>query len=211
MPAFQAFASLYVAGLINNHLIPLKQELEGVEVRSAQIGASQLWNPWPHKGKTRKARGRKKEKGIGTSSCFQTPASVRMRLLYNYVLYTVRLGMSPPPDYPAPSGHGDVLQRVVASRPLWELGFTPEEVYDLYWARGFHSCAPPGKPTASGRFGPVAYPRDCVAIRHYRPFRFTHKMVNRWFKGRTILIGNAAHVFPPCGRQGIACGVADSY
>lgn len=67
MPAFQAFASLYVAGLINNHLIPLKQELEGVEVRSAQIGASQLWNPWPHKGKTRKAGGGKK-KGQGRAS-----------------------------------------------------------------------------------------------------------------------------------------------
>lgn len=45
--AFQAFTALYAAGLINDHLMPLKQELEGVEVRSAHIGASQLWNPWP--------------------------------------------------------------------------------------------------------------------------------------------------------------------
>lgn len=35
--------------------------------------------------------------------------------------------------------------------PLWDLGYTPDEVYDLYWPRGFHFCAPPGKPTARGR------------------------------------------------------------
>ncbi|KAI1253335.1 hypothetical protein MGN70_005543 [Eutypa lata] len=154
-------------------------------------------------------------------------------------------------DLPTPETH--------PAFPLWELGLTPEEVYDLYWPRGFHFCAPPGKPTASGRFGPhegrlwrhefaqhdynetmncedllwehiapmitrssgkesqafpsgpVAYPRDCITIMRCRPFRFTHKMVNRWFEGRTILIGDAAHVFPPFGGQGIACGVADSH
>ncbi|KAI0407049.1 hypothetical protein F4802DRAFT_555458 [Xylaria palmicola] len=58
--------------------------------------------------------------------------------------------------------------------------------------------------------GEVMYPRDCIEIRHCRPFRFTHKVVNQWFHDRTILIGDAAHVFPPFGGQGIASGLRDA-
>ncbi|KAI0019446.1 monooxygenase-like protein [Xylariomycetidae sp. FL0641] len=143
--------------------------------------------------------------------------------------------------------------------PLWDLGYTPEAIYDLYWPSGWHFCSPPGKPTAAGRFGPhevrlwrhefaqndwhesmdaesllwehllpmvtrggnddhqrfpcgrVTYPRDCIEIRRCRPFRFTHKMVNKWYANRTILIGDAAHVFPPFGGQGIASGLRDAH
>jgi 2-polyprenyl-6-methoxyphenol hydroxylase-like FAD-dependent oxidoreductase len=38
--------------------------------------------------------------------------------------------------------------------PAWELGMSPNEVYDLFWPKGWHFCSPPGKPTATGRFGP---------------------------------------------------------
>ncbi|KAI1745378.1 monooxygenase-like protein [Xylaria scruposa] len=58
--------------------------------------------------------------------------------------------------------------------------------------------------------GEVTYPLDCVKIRRCRPFRFTHKVVNKWFDDRTILIGDAAHVFPPFGGQGIASGLRDA-
>jgi 2-polyprenyl-6-methoxyphenol hydroxylase-like FAD-dependent oxidoreductase len=153
---------------------------------------------------------------------------------------------------PTPGTHPDF--------PLWKLGMTPLEVYDLFWPKGWHFCAPPGKPTASGRFGPyesgywrheyrqdgwdpktmdaekmfwehlipmvtrtsgrdnipfpsgaVTFPRDCIDIVRCRPFTFSHKVVNRWFSGRTILIGDAAHVFPPFGGQGIASGVRDAH
>ncbi|KAH8655231.1 hypothetical protein BX600DRAFT_500470 [Xylariales sp. PMI_506] len=145
------------------------------------------------------------------------------------------------------------------SLPLWKLGYTPEDVYDLFWPIGWHFCSPPGKAIAAGRFGPyherlwrfefeqgdwdgsmdaekllweqldrmlirhrdtryqklpcgeVAFPRDCVEIRRCREFRFTHKVVNKWFDGRTVLIGDAAHVFPPFGGQGIASGVRDAH
>lgn len=142
--------------------------------------------------------------------------------------------------------------------PLWDLGYTPEQVYDLFWPQGWHFCSPPGKATASGRFGPhserlwrhefrqedwnesmdavellwahlepmisrdsdehgrkfpqsVQFPRECIEIIRCRPFRFVHKVVNRWFDKRTILIGDAAHVFPPFAGQGIGSGVRDAH
>lgn len=141
---------------------------------------------------------------------------------------------------------------------LWELGYTPQQVYDLFWPEGWHFCSPPGKPTASGRFGPhserlwrhefrqasahetrdvqqllwehlspmitrecdedgrkfqssVQFPRDCITVLRCEPFRFTHKVVNRWYDKRTILIGDAAHVFPPFAGQGIASGLRDAH
>ncbi|KAH7126058.1 hypothetical protein EDB81DRAFT_910869 [Dactylonectria macrodidyma] len=141
---------------------------------------------------------------------------------------------------------------------LWKLGYSPDEIYDLFWPEGWHFCSPPGKATASGRFGPhsdrtwrhelcqevwdesmdaealfwdhitpmitrrhdekgrnfseaVVFPRDCIKILRCRPFKFTHKVVNRWFHKRTILIGDAAHVFPPFAGQGIASGVRDAH
>jgi 2-polyprenyl-6-methoxyphenol hydroxylase-like FAD-dependent oxidoreductase len=143
--------------------------------------------------------------------------------------------------------------------PLWKLGFTPERVYDFFWPAGWHFCSPPGKATATGRFGTVAdrfwrhefaepnwndsmdpvallwqhllpmitrsqdelgkafpdgnvtFPLDCIEIRRCRPFTFCQKVVNKWFNNRIILIGDAAHVFPPFGGQGIACGIRDAH
>uniref|UniRef100_A0A0D2Y1M9 FAD-binding domain-containing protein n=1 Tax=Fusarium oxysporum (strain Fo5176) TaxID=660025 RepID=A0A0D2Y1M9_FUSOF len=152
---------------------------------------------------------------------------------------------------PTPETHPDF--------PLWKFGYSPQEVYDLFWPIGWHFCTPPGKATASGRFGPyeerlwrhefaqdealikdnseelfwehitpmitleedrsrkhefdgpVKYPQDCIEILRCRPFHFVHKVVDRWFSGRTILIGDAAHVFPPFAGQGIGSGVRDAH
>ncbi|KAI1471119.1 uncharacterized protein F4812DRAFT_467328 [Daldinia caldariorum] len=143
--------------------------------------------------------------------------------------------------------------------PLWDLGFNPDAVYDLFWPKGWHFCSPPGRATAAGRFGPhadrlwrheieyndwddstdaekllwenlepmitrtkdtsnkifpggaVTYPRDCISFIRCRPYLFTHKVVNKWYHGRVVLIGDAAHVFPPFGGQGIACGFRDAH
>ncbi|KAI8281956.1 3-(3-hydroxy-phenyl)propionate/3-hydroxycinnamic acid hydroxylase [Colletotrichum sp. SAR 10_98] len=143
--------------------------------------------------------------------------------------------------------------------PLWKYGYTPDEVYELFWPVGWHFCSPPGRPTATGRFGPhadrtwrhefrvdefggpiypeelfwehisqsitlredpvrghhfdeaIEYPRDCIEILRCRPFKFVHKCVNRWYDKRTLLIGDAAHVFPPFAGQGIASGVRDAH
>lgn len=142
--------------------------------------------------------------------------------------------------------------------PLWKHGYSPDDVYNLFWPEGWHFCSPPGKATASGRFGPheenmwrhefrqenwdesmdseallwehltpmitrrgdqhgrtftppVVFPRDCIEILRCRPFRFAHKVVNRWFHKRTILIGDAAHVFPPFAGQGMGSGIRDAH
>ncbi|OAL22285.1 hypothetical protein AYO22_07329 [Fonsecaea multimorphosa] len=39
---------------------------------------------------------------------------------------------------------------------------------------------------------------------------FAAKIVNRWYCRKTMLIGDAAHVFPPFGGQGIATGIRDA-
>lgn len=58
---------------------------------------------------------------------------------------------------------------------------------------------------------PMSFPSDCVEIKRCRHFKFVQKVVNKWFHNRTILIGDAAHVFPPFGGQGIACGTRDAH
>ncbi|KAH8654336.1 hypothetical protein BGZ61DRAFT_373624 [Ilyonectria robusta] len=122
--------------------------------------------------------------------------------------------------------------------PLWKLGYKPEEVWDIFWPEGFHFCNDPVMPVATGRFGPaderfwrsgesihplfplgrqginpegpVRFPWDCVEVLRCAPAYFSHRVVNQWSHNRTILIGDAAHVFPPFGAQGIANGVRDS-
>ena len=41
--------------------------------------------------------------------------------------------------------------------------------------------------------------------------RFAAKVANRWYCRNTIIIGDAAHVFPPFGGQGIASGIRDAH
>ena len=44
--AFQAFVALHGAGLVNDYLMPLIEELQGVEARPAKFEVSEQWNPW---------------------------------------------------------------------------------------------------------------------------------------------------------------------
>lgn len=66
---------------------------------------------------------------------------------------------------------------------------------------------------AGRRFGlkdEVKYPEDCIEILRSRPFSFQARSCNKWALGRVILTGDAAHVFPPFGGQGIASGFRDA-
>jgi 2-polyprenyl-6-methoxyphenol hydroxylase-like FAD-dependent oxidoreductase len=56
----------------------------------------------------------------------------------------------------------------------------------------------------------VAFPEDCITVIRCRPFTFAARSCNKWALGRVILCGDAAHVFPPFGGQGIASGFRDA-
>ncbi|KAJ3466376.1 hypothetical protein MRS44_007034 [Fusarium solani] len=56
----------------------------------------------------------------------------------------------------------------------------------------------------------VMYPLDCVEVLRCRPFRFSARSCNKWALGRVVLCGDAAHVFPPFGGQGIASAFRDA-
>ncbi|KAJ5083001.1 monooxygenase [Penicillium argentinense] len=143
------------------------------------------------------------------------------------------------------------------SFPLWDLGYTSEEVYDLFFPADFRFLCNPDRPAVCGRFGrpedrlwrfefvissdedgmematrdrvrevvfpylthpgsryglkeKVEYPEDCIEVLRSRPFRFSARSCNRWALGRVILCGDAAHVFPPFGGQGITSGFRDA-
>ncbi|KAJ5757375.1 uncharacterized protein N7511_006069 [Penicillium nucicola] len=141
--------------------------------------------------------------------------------------------------------------------PLWRLGYTPEQVYDIFFPASFRFVCNPERPAVCGRFGlpsdrlwrfefvvragedgeemskpdniqkvvfpyithpgsryslmqDVAFPEDCIRVLRSRPFRFSARSCNRWSHGRVVLCGDAAHVFPPFGGQGIASGFRDA-
>ncbi|PYH95482.1 monooxygenase [Aspergillus ellipticus CBS 707.79] len=56
----------------------------------------------------------------------------------------------------------------------------------------------------------VQFPEDCIEVLRCRPFTFSSRTCNMWAKDRVILCGDAAHVFPPFGGQGIASGFRDA-
>lgn len=129
--------------------------------------------------------------------------------------------------------------------PLWQLGYSPEEVYDAFFPQQFRFLCNPKRPAVCGRFGPpqdrlwrfefvvqknengyemakheqikqivfpyvthqgkryslpndIQYPEDCIEILRSRPFKFSARSCNKWAVGRVMLVGDAAHVFPPC-------------
>jgi FAD binding domain len=141
--------------------------------------------------------------------------------------------------------------------PLWNLGYTAEDVFDLFFPNEFRFLCNPRRPAVCGRFGPpadrlwrfefvvrkgedpmamaepestskiihpyithpgsryglsspVQYPTDCIRTLRSRPFCFSARSCNKWALGRVILAGDAAHVFPPFGGQGIASGFRDA-
>ncbi|KPI35262.1 3-(3-hydroxy-phenyl)propionate/3-hydroxycinnamic acid hydroxylase [Cyphellophora attinorum] len=141
--------------------------------------------------------------------------------------------------------------------PLWALGYSPEDVYDLFFPTQFRFLCNPNRAAVCGRFGPpedrlwrfefavhegedptkmasyqqtsriikpyithsgsryglagpVSYPEDCITTLRSRAFGFSARSCNVWASGRVIVAGDAAHVFPPFGGQGITSGFRDS-
>ncbi|KAJ5681967.1 uncharacterized protein N7477_001907 [Penicillium maclennaniae] len=81
---------------------------------------------------------------------------------------------------------------------------TPHKIRDIVFPYLRHSGARYGLDTG------VEFPTDCIKVLRSRPFRFAARKCNKWAMGRVILCGDAAHVFPPFGGQGIASGFRDA-
>ncbi|KAM5527617.1 putative monooxygenase [Fusarium oxysporum f. sp. phaseoli] len=151
---------------------------------------------------------------------------------------------------PTPRTHPDF--------PLWEKGYTPQQIYDAFFPTDFRFLCNPVRAAVCGRFGlnsdrlwrfefvvlagenptemakedqvaavvypyithpgsrydintkSITYPLDCIEVLRCRPFRFSARSCNKWSLGRVVLCGDAAHVFPPFGGQGIASAFRDA-
>ncbi|KAH9844686.1 putative monooxygenase [Teratosphaeria destructans] len=204
-------------------------------------------------GNTRRLRGRflvgadgktgyTRKKYLEPRGIMMAQASTRH---YEEVWVAINLKMT----LPTPQTHPDF--------PLWSLGYTPEQVYDLFFPTNFRFLCNPERAAVCGRFGvvqrrlwrfeyvvkegedgeklcqpesikqivypylrhpgsryglthDVEYPEDCIQTLRARPFLFSARSCNKWAEGRVILCGDAAHVFPPFGGQGIASGFRDA-
>ncbi|TKA60779.1 hypothetical protein B0A55_12547 [Friedmanniomyces simplex] len=150
---------------------------------------------------------------------------------------------------PTPKTHPDF--------PLWQLGYTPEDVYDAFFPPNFRFLCNPARPSVCGRFGlpgdrlwrfefvvgsaedparmatdeetskiihpyithpgskyglrhDIRFPTDCIETLRSRPFNFLARSCNYWALNRVLIVGDAAHVFPPFGGQGITSGFRDA-
>ncbi|MED7952613.1 FAD-dependent monooxygenase [Streptomyces sp. BE303] len=54
-------------------------------------------------------------------------------------------------------------------------------------------------------------PTTATALRWSSVFRISHRLADRYREGRLLLAGDAAHVHPPTGAQGMNTGVQDAY
>ncbi|KAH7141795.1 hypothetical protein EDB81DRAFT_760644 [Dactylonectria macrodidyma] len=91
----------------------------------------------------------------------------------------------------------------------WEVGqvmSTPDKIRQVVCPYITHAGTRYGLPSSTQ----IQYPQDCIEVLRSRPYQFAAKSCNKWARGRVILCGDAAHVFPPFGGQGITSGFRDA-
>lgn len=79
-----------------------------------------------------------------------------------------------------------------------------EKVNEILWPYWTH----PG--SRYGLAKDVRFPDDCIEMINVVSYTFEARTCNKWHVGRTLLLGDAAHVFPPYGGQGVRCGMIDA-
>ncbi|KAL5324759.1 hypothetical protein ACEPPN_005876 [Leptodophora sp. 'Broadleaf-Isolate-01'] len=115
------------------------------------------------------------------------------------------------PDRPAVCGRfGPAEER------LWRFEYvvlSGEDGHEMASSKNLKKVIYPYLTHPGSRYGlphDLSYPEDCITVLRSRPFTFSARSCNRWAQGRVILCGDAAHVFPPFGAQGIASGFRDA-
>jgi 2-polyprenyl-6-methoxyphenol hydroxylase-like FAD-dependent oxidoreductase len=105
----------------------------------------------------------------------------------------------------------------LADDRLWRFEFVVlpgEQGNDMASPENIHKVVYPYITHPGSKYGlavaGVQFPSDCIEVLRCRPFRFSARSCNVWAKGRVVLCGDAAHVFPPFGGQGIASGFRDA-
>ncbi|KAH7231993.1 hypothetical protein B0J15DRAFT_517711 [Fusarium solani] len=115
------------------------------------------------------------------------------------------------PDRPAVCGRFGL-----ESDRLWRLEFVVQEGEDdneMAKPEMIRKVVFPYLRHPGSRYGlseDIEFPEDCIQVLRCRPFRFYARSCDKWALGRVILCGDAAHVFPPFGGQGIASGFRDA-
>ncbi|KAF2094411.1 FAD/NAD(P)-binding domain-containing protein [Rhizodiscina lignyota] len=184
-----------------------------------------------------------------TRKMYLEPRGVSLDRAHKVTYDEVWVAMNLKLSLPTPQSHPDF--------PLWAKGYTPQEVYDLFFPFNFRFLCNPSRAAVCGRLGrpddrlwrfefvilpgedgaemasvesirrvvypylkhpgrryglskDVSYPEDCIEVLRSRPFLFNARSCNKWALDRVILAGDAAHVFPPFGGQGIASGFRDA-
>ncbi|KAI9741249.1 MAG: hypothetical protein M1834_002965 [Cirrosporium novae-zelandiae] len=184
-----------------------------------------------------------------TRKKYLEPRGIWLERSDNFRYEAIWVAMNWKLSLPTPATHPDF--------PLWQLGYSPEDVFGLFFPVNFRFICDPDRPSVCGRFGlpedrlwrfefvvnegedpqamsawemtkkvvfpflthpghryglseDVQFPEDCIEVLRCRPFNFSARSCNRWALKRVILCGDAAHVFPPFGGQGIVSGFRDA-
>ena len=100
-----------------------------------------------------------------------------------------RMSMLVPPELQLPAGGGDDVAHGL------EAGRRPE----LRHIQAVLDRLSPQQPVVAS------------ALRWSSIFRISHRLVNRYAEGRVFVAGDAAHIHPPTGAQGMNTGIQDAY
>ncbi|MGW3008146.1 FAD-dependent monooxygenase [Streptomyces sp. NPDC001219] len=92
-----------------------------------------------------------------------------------------------------------------------ELSLSPHPGGDEV-AHGLESGPTPGLPHIQAVLDRLApQPTLASSLRWSSVFRISHRLVDRYGEGRVFVAGDAAHIHPPTGAQGMNTGIQDAY